>query len=264
MRRQFLILIAMFFSASLAHAQIRHDYLLSPGDTIRVTVFQSPEMTTETRIPGNGQVALPLIGAVMLGGLSVPEAESRIAQALKTGGFVINPGVSIMLVDARGSQVSVLGQVNKPGRYSLDVPGLRISDLIATAGGVSPTGGDVVLLTGTRDGQPIRMELNLAAMMSPTPESENMLMASGDTIFVKRAPMFFIYGEVQKAGSYRLDPNMTVMQAIATGGGITTRGTTKGIQVHRQDEKGNTVVTTPPLNAVLKENDVVQVRERLF
>lgn len=264
MRRYLLILFVLLSAVFSSHAQLRHEYLLAPGDTIRVSVFQSPEMTTEARIAGNGHVSIPLLGAVQLGGLSVPEAEARIAKALRDGNFVVNPNVSIMLVDARGSQVSVLGQVNKPGRYPLDVPGLRVSDLIATAGGVSATGGDIVLLTGTRDGQPIRVEINLSAVLSPNPQAEDMLLASGDTLFVKRAPVFFIYGEVQKAGSYRLDPHMTVMQAIATGGGITTRGTMKGVQVHRQDASGNTVVTEPPLNSILKENDVVQVRERLF
>src|SRR5664279_77711 len=89
-------LIAAFFAASCtlnASAQDKPDYSLGAGDTIRVLVFQNPDLTVEARVSENGSITYPLIGAVALGGLSIGAAESKIASALKSGGFVQKPQV---------------------------------------------------------------------------------------------------------------------------------------------------------------------------
>ena len=76
--------------------------------------------------------------------------------------------------------------------------------------------------------------------------------------------MVYIYGEVQRPGALRLERDMTVMQALATGGGLTLRGTEKGLRVHRRAADGTVQVLTPEMDDVLREGDVVYVRESLF
>jgi len=85
----------------------------------------------------------------------------------------------------------------------------------------------------------------------------------GDTIFVQKAPMVYVYGEVQKGGAYRVEPDMTVMQAIAMGGGITPRGTDRGIKISRRDGKGVRKIDANLTDAV-QADDVIYVRESLF
>jgi polysaccharide export outer membrane protein len=89
-------------------------------------------------------------------------------------------------------------------------------------------------------------------------------LENGDTVYVQRAPVFYIYGEVQRAGSYRLESTMTVMQAIAVGGGITARGTERGVTIRRKDGDGHFGTVTAPLTETLRADDVVYVRESLF
>jgi polysaccharide biosynthesis/export protein len=125
---------------------VGQDYRLGPGDAIGVQVFQNPDLTVEARVSESGVISYPLVGAVQLGGLSIAEAEKRISDALRTGGFVRSPQVNITLRQVRGNQVAVLGQVNRPGRFPLETFNTRVSDMLAAAGGVTPTGDDVLHL----------------------------------------------------------------------------------------------------------------------
>jgi polysaccharide export outer membrane protein len=168
------------------------------------------------------------------------------------------------VLQVRGHQASVLGQVNRPGRYPLEQVDLRLSDLLATAGGVAGSGGDVVVLTGTRNGQPFRLEVDLPTLFSPAGRAQDVVVQNGDTLWVDRQPMVYIYGEVQRPGPMRLERGMTVMQALATGGGLNQRGTQKGLRVHRKAADGRVQVIEPTLDDKVQDGDVVFVRESLF
>ena len=87
---------------------------------------------------------------------------------------------------------------------------------------------------------------------------------NGDIIYVDRAPSAYMYGEVQRPGSMRLDRGMTLMQALATGGGLTLRGTEKGIRIHRKAADGKVQVIQPTMDEKVLDGDVVYVRESLF
>src|SRR5512133_3920030 len=111
-----------------AQSQSRADYALGAGDAIRVLVFQNPDLSMETRLSENGVITYPLIGAVDLNGLSVAAAEAKISTALQSGGFLQKPQVTISLVQVRNNQISVLGQVAKPGRFPLETASTRVTD----------------------------------------------------------------------------------------------------------------------------------------
>jgi polysaccharide export outer membrane protein len=264
--RQHRFLVAIFFVLALfaAKAANAQDYLLSLGDTIRVQVFQNPDLTVETRIAENGIVTYPLVGTIALGGLSVPAAEKKLAGALRTGGFLKQPQVNITLLQVRGSQFSVLGQVNRPGRFALDTASLRVSDALALAGGATSTGDDTVILSGTRDGAPFRKTIDIPALFLGANSTEDIMVAPGDSLYVHRAPVFYIYGEAQRNGPYRIERGMNVMQGLAAGGGTTSRGTESRLQLYRKDAKGAVQKFTPELTEPLQPNDVIYVRESLF
>ena len=198
-------------------------------------------------------------------GLTLPETEKKIAGTLKDGGFVLNPQVNVLLTLAEGNMVSVLGEVNKPGRYSTDGAGGHLTGMLALAGGiVSATGSDTVVVTGTRSGKPFRREIDVAKMAQTGTGADDIELAGGDTLYVGRAPQFYIYGQVQRPGGYRLDKGMTVMQAIAAGGGITGKGTTRGVVLHRRDANGKVKDSRAGLNEELHDQDVIDVKESMF
>ena len=239
-------------------------YRLGAGDVIRISVFQNPDLSIEARLSDSGGISYPLLGAVALGGLTVAEAEQRIADGLREGNFVRQPQVSLLVLQVRSSQVSVLGQVNRPGRYPIEAGELRLTDLLAQAGGIAPTGADTVVVVGMRDAQPARIEVDLPASFAAGGRGQDIVLQSGDTVWVDRAPTVYIYGEVQQPGAIRLARDMTLMQALASGGGLTQRGTEKGIRVHRKGADGRVQERTPAMDERLQDGDVVYVRESLF
>lgn len=240
------------------------EYRMGTGDVVRVTVFQNPDLTTEALVTAGGTISFPLLGTVRVGGLTTTEAEQRIADALRTGNFVKQPQVSMLVTQVRANLVSVLGQVGRPGRYPIETADLRLSELLATAGGVNPTGADLVTITGTRDGRPFRTEVDLTRLFGNAQRTDDVQLQNGDVVWVDRSPSVYIYGEVQRPGVMRLERGMTVLQALATGGGLTQRGTERGMRLHRRGADGKIAITQPTMDETLRDGDVIYVRESIF
>jgi len=236
---------------------------LGMGDMVRVTVFRNPELTTEGRVSERGTILFPMIGEVNIAGLTPSQAGARIADKLRSGKYVVNPEVTVSMMQVNSRQVSVLGNVVKPGRYPLDSTTAHLTDVIALAGGVGPTGSDEVTIITNRGGKPEKVNVDMAEMFRRGDLTHNITLEPGDTIYVHKAPMVYVYGEVQKGGAYRVEPNMTVMQAIAMGGGITPRGTERGIKISRRDASGVKRVDAD-LNTTVQADDVIYIKESLF
>lgn len=245
-------------------SQTKPDYQLGAGDAIRVQVFQNPDLTIEARVSENGSISYPLIGEVELGGLPLAVAEKKIADALKKGGFIQNPQINIVLMQIRGNQVAVLGQVNRPGRFPLETANTRLSDMLANAGGATTSGDDVAIVVGMRNGQLFRKQIDIPSIFLDEKLQDNIVLQGGDSIYVHRAPVFYIYGEAQRPGAYRIERGMTIMQALATGGGPTTRGSEKRLRLHRKASNGNVLQSDPHLTDKVQPNDVIYVNESLF
>jgi len=258
----FTILAAPIRAQQASAAQL--EYHIGAGDILKISVFKNPDLTLEARVSEVGAISFPLVGLVQVGDLTLPAAERKIAELLKDGGFVVNPQVNILLETAFGNQVSVLGEVNKPGRYALDAAGGHLSGMLATAGGIMPTGSDTVIVSGARNGKPFRREIDVVKAAMEGNTADDVLLSGGDTVFVNHQPMFYIYGQVQKPGQYRLERNMTVMQALAVGGGITGKGTRRGIVLHRRDVHGKVNEIEVSLDDDVKDSDVIYVKESLF
>jgi len=261
-----LMSVPVFVAPVLAQTPVSvpNEYRLGPGDVVRISVYQNPDLTLETRIGEAGIVSYPLLGSVRLGGSTVTQGEKAIADGLRSGNFVRQPQVSILVVQVRGNQASVLGQVNRPGRYPIETVDMRLSDILAVAGGINGLGADTLTLVGTRDGKPMRKVIDLPGIFRGDGRENDVLVLNGDVIYVERAPVVYIYGEVQRPGALRLERDMSVMQALATGGGLNLRGTEKGLRVHRRDTDGKLQVLQPKMDDLLRDGDVVYVRESLF
>jgi len=225
---------------------------LGPGDTVRVTVFGQPDLTTEARVSARGTIDMPLLGAVKLAGRSTGEAATTIGEALKKGELLKHPRVSVALTAVRSRQVSVLGLVAHPGRYPLEEAHLSLPDLLAAAGGIAAGGAETV--TVVRDGE--SRKVNSLA--------RDFVLQGGDTVYVERSPVFYIYGEVGHAGAYPVTQNMTVVQAISVGGGITPRGSERRVKLRRAGPDGKVVEKDARLQDLVKADDVIYVKESIF
>jgi polysaccharide export outer membrane protein len=246
-------------------AEVEIGYPLGVGDVVRVSVFQQPDMATETRVSEAGTITVPLLGPVPVGGITAKRAEDRIAALLKARGFVIDPQVVMTVVQFKSRQVSVLGYVARPGRYPLEEGSYYLTDILSMAGGLLADGSDnVTLMRKAEGGVTKRYDLYLPQVFRSSGTEANLKILPGDTLYVDKAPVFYIYGEVQRPGAYRLEKDMTVMQALSVGGGLTQRGTEKNMRMTRRDAQERQVTVAPAMNDLLRPDDVIFVRESLF
>ena len=258
-----LFVLAAVYAVCAQAQDKRPEYEVGAGDTIRIVVYQNPDLTLETRVTENGTITFPLIGRVKIGGMTIAAAELTIANALQAGNFIMRPQVTIVPVTIRSKQVSVLGQVGRPGRFPLETVNTSVSEMIGIAGGITSTGSDIAILTGVRDGKPFRLEIDISGLFLDN-QKGNLMVADGDEIYVHRAPMFYIYGEIQRPGSYRVERNMTIRQALAQGGGLTGRGTERSLGLYRRSTNGAVKLFKPNLNDLVRPDDVLHVGESLF
>lgn len=237
------------------------DYPLGAGDELKINVFDHPELQAELRVGEGGSITFPLIGEMKTAGLSVHELERALARALENGGFVRKAQVSILVEDLQSQRFSVLGQVAKPGQYPLMSRTNVVGALAAAGGALNLVAADEATLL-RRDGT--HVGIDLISLFDGDPR-QNLSVAAGDTLYVPKAAQFYIYGEVQHPGVYRLERGMTVAQAISAGGGLTPRGTDHHVVARRREYKaGREKEVSMDRADLVQPDDVLTVKERLF
>jgi polysaccharide export outer membrane protein len=247
-------------AATLTVHAAASDYRLGPGDLLKISTFGYNDLTADVRVSESGNITFPLIGQVAVDGLSTRDVESLIEQKLAAGAFIKQAQVSVLITEYQSQKVSVMGQVIKPGMYYLD-GSTRVLDLLGRAGGVveESAASTAVLMRKSGSSQQIDLDALFAG-----DAKQNPFLASGDTINIPRAPRFYIYGEVQRPGSYRLERNMTLSRAISAGGGLTARGSERRVVVKRRDASGKEKSTSIDGPDLIREDDVLYVKESLF
>lgn len=235
---------------------------LGPGDMVALQVYGRPELSVSTYVGDDGKITVPLAGQVAVAGLSPAEASAKVADAYRSGGYLLQPQVNLTLQQFRSQQISVLGEVHTPGRYSLESR-TSIFDLLAQAGGASPDAADTLyLLRRDSNGQLLRVPISMRDLVQHT--GPELALRGGDSIYVPKAPQFYIYGEVHSPNRYKLDPGMTVVQALAMGGGVTDRGSDSRIEIRRHNPDGSYKTFSARPGDEVQADDVIRVKERIF
>lgn len=236
--------------------------MLAPGDVVTLTVYGRPELTSTIYVSDGGTIEVPLAGSIPVAGLAPIEAADRVATAFREGDFLVDPQVNIVLAGLRSQQISIVGEVARPGRFPIDTR-TSILDALALAGGITQQGEQRAYILRRREGGVDRFEIDLSDLLT-TGAGQVVELRAGDTIVVPKAQLIYLYGAVNSPGAYALQPGMTVIEAIAVAGGISERGSTRRIQVKRKSEDGKSRVSGIDLDDPLQAEDVLNVRERIF
>jgi len=255
------ILFVSLISLILLGSARADDYLLGSGDVVKIQVYEHKDLTTSVPISEAGSIRFWLLGEVKIAGLSATRAENKLARLLSQKGFIKNPQVSLIVADYRSQQVSILGWVNKPGKYSIEGVS-SVLDVIAMAGGLKADAGEIVNVLKNENGRTTKIAVDIGQIYTGD-LSRNIQVGHDDVVVVPKMDVFFVYGQVRRSDSYRLERNTTVMQALSLAGGLTDRGTDRGLKVSRKSS-GKVKELGVGLNDLLKPNDVLYVKESLF
>ena len=244
-----------------ATADRQHISQLGPGDSVSIQVFGEPAATT-AYVGDDGTISVPLVGSIHVAGTSPIEAASRVAKALKDGGYFVDPHVSIIVTS--NQLVSVLGEVANSGRFPV-TPRTTIVDLLAQAGGLKETASEVgYVLRSDDNGHVNRYPVKLNGLTDIRDALPTSALLGGDSLVVPRAERCFVLGEVATPGKLSIEPGMTVIQAIARAGGVTERGSERRIQLKRLDKNGQYQVVHVKPGDPVQADDIIRVKESIF
>lgn len=264
------------------------DYKVGPEDLLEVTFFGNDELGRELRVNGNGEISLPLVGAVSVAGLSPQEIEGRLVQAYTEGKFIRTPQISVSVKEYRHQRVMVTGAVANPGSYEVIGP-RTLLEMLGKAGGIvdkaDMKAGDLVYVaraqnapalmkpakgTKERPSGPGTIVIDLRRLLSGGAMELNIPIKNGDVIYVPPAQMAFVLGSVKKPGQVPVKDNLTVTQAVALAEGQDITLSSNKISILRFDERGERLVLPVNLKSItsgeepdpkLKGNDIVFVQE---
>ena len=227
---------------------------IGPGDSLDVSEFHTPEFHSMVRVSPAGTITLPMVNEVKIGGLDEPAAARAIEAALLASGMLLHPQVSVLVIAYAGQDVSVLGEVARPGVYPYTLHH-RLLDLISSAAGLSQNAGRLVNVFHRSDpNMPHPVVLDPGG--TDTGTDHNPELSPGDTVQVSRAGLVFVIGDVVRPGGFPVDPaqGLTVVQALSLAWGP-SQNAAAGRALLIREQKGGRTLTTLNLRRMIHGQD---------
>src|SRR5271157_1932741 len=217
---------------------------IGPGDFLDISEYHTPEFHSLVRVSPAGTVMLPLVNEVQIGGLGEQAAARAIEAALVAKGMLLHPQVSVLVTSYAGQDVSVLGEVARPGVYPYTLHH-RLLDLISAASGLSPNAGRLVNIFHRDDPAETPHPVVLDPSGTDTGADHNPELIPGDTVQVSRAGLVYVVGDVVRPGGFPVDPaqGLTVVQALSLAWGPMQNAATRKALLIREQKGGRTITT---------------------
>lgn len=245
--------------ASFTATPSYEDYVIGGGDLIQASIFEAPDLNSETRVSARGGVTLPLLGTVHIAGLSIREAERHI-EGLYREKYLQDPHITIFVKEQFGSKVTLMGALKKPGTYDFYAR-MNLMDVLAMAEGLSQTAGRIVQIRRKGEGeQPAQaLIIDLDQMIREGSEELNVAIKGGDVVYVPEAGSVYVDGAVRKAGSYPIRQEMSVQEALVAAGGLQYFADVKDIKLIRYVGKGRREVAKLSLDD-MQDGDAAELK----
>jgi polysaccharide export outer membrane protein len=239
---------------------------IGPGDFLEISEYHTPEFRSAVRVSAAGTVTLPMIGEVNVSGMDEQAAARAIEAALLAKGMLLHPLVSVLVTAYAGQDVSVLGEVTRPGVYPYTYHH-RLLDLISAASGLSPNAGRLVNVFHHADPK-MAHPVVLDPSGTDTTSDHNPELSPGDTVQVSRAGLVYVVGDVIRPGGFAVDPvqELTVVQALSLAWGP-SQDAAVGRAVLIREQKGGRTMIALNLKRMLHGQDPdqpVQDRDILY
>lgn len=241
------------------------DYTVGEGDVLQITVYDHPDLTTTVRVSGNGTIIFPLIGHVKISGMTVSQVSHKISDLLSNG-YIVNPQVTVFVQEFRSQKVTIMGQVNNPGLYELKGY-TTFLQVLSKAGDLTKDAGDkaIVKRKSNFPGKKVKViTIDLKRLIEMGDTSQDIPIRDGDSIYIPKAGVFYVTGQVRKPDAYRFEQGMTVLQAITMAGGFTDKAATGRVKVIRKKNGKDDVIDDVKMDAPVVPDDVIIVPESFF
>lgn len=264
--------VAVLVFSVTALAQV-NNYVAGPQDVLAITVYGQAALSGNYTVEADGTFSFPLVGRIKVGGLTLRAIEQLLRKELSSG-FLRNPQVSVAVEQHRSQRIFIVGEVRTPGTYALSGD-MALIEALARAGSTTEHAGSEALILRPparrmidgpifpdqeKGAEVIRIDIK---ELQSGRLSQNVQLQDNDTIFIPRAELMYVFGQVKSPGAYPLQKGTTVLQALALAGGLTDRGSSARIKIARL-EQGKRVEVRAELEDLVRAGDSIIVPERFF
>ena len=264
--RLLLPVLLLFFALSSSGAVAAgNDYQIGPGDVLRISLYDHPDLTTVVRVDNDGYILFPLAGRVRIGGLTTANASETITEKLAAD-YIVNPQVSVFVEEFRSKKVFIIGEVVRPGLYELSGP-TTLLELVSKAGGLTRGAGRnaTIRRAGANGGAEEKsIEVNVADLLQSGAESVDIPLLDGDSVTIAKAAVIYVTGQVNRPSAFTVEPDTTVIKAITMAGGFTQLAAQSKIKIIRKINGVEQVIEKVALHEKLMPEDVMVIPESFF
>jgi polysaccharide export outer membrane protein len=254
----------------------RTGYRIGRQDLLEIKVFDVEDLNQTVRVGDDGSISMPLIGQLLVNGLTKTDLERKIATLLEER-YVRNPQVTVFVKEYESKRVAVSGAVKRPGSYEM-LGRKTLLEMLSMAGGLDKDlGKQIIIFRSKEDGSTLRIAADLERLVYEADPALNLIVEAGDIIYVPTIERvrIFVTGAVRRPDVYEVprDEPITVLRAVTLAGGTTDRAARKRVQILRSDPQGNRVALTVNLRQIqrgkaddplLRKGDIVLVPESFF
>lgn len=238
------------------------DFRLGAGDLINVRIFLVADYSATVRVDESGNVLLPLVGTVRVGGLSVRDAQSLIAQRLREGQFYRQPQVIIQVAQTVNGTALITGEMHAEVPVTVQ---RTLRDVLLTAGGLPATASHTIKIVRSGQKEPIVVNLGTDLASSSTAD---IPVLPHDIIQITRASVVYVLGAFRTQGAVPLDQAapLTLLQCAALSGGINFEGNYRDLRIVRTfgDERRFVNVDIKKVRAGIAPDPVLQANDIVY
>jgi len=232
-------------------------YRVGPKDLLEIRVLEIPELNLERRIMDNGMISLPMLGEIVVQGMSAEEVRNKLETMLRAK-YVNRANVSIVVKEFANKPVTIVGAVVKPG--NLPISGRwTLLQAISAAGGLAPNAGrKIYVLRTAENGLSDTLEIATDDLFRTASAQWNIPILPSDVINIpaRSTVRIFVMGEVKSPGALEFDSDdrISLLSVLAKAGGLTDRAS-KSVRIKRRGEDGKDVETIVNYNRIISGAD---------
>ena len=258
----FMLLLLLVYPLAAMSAD---DYIVGAEDVLKITVYNYTDLTTTERVSGEGIITLPLVGEIKVAGMTTDRVAKTIAEKLADG-FIVDPNVSVFVVEFRSKKTIVMGQVNKPGVYMLS-GNTTFLELLSIAGGLTKdAGGKATIKRKASDGPRGEgvITIDLKKLIEEGDTSLDVPLMDGDNIYIAKAGVFYLTGEIKNPAAYKYEEGLTLIKAVTMAGGFTDKASPGRIRIIRKIDNKEKVIQKAEMDEPVLPDDIIIVPESFF
>jgi polysaccharide export outer membrane protein len=262
--RVYIFILLLLLACPLA-AMASDDYVVGAEDVLKITVYNYPDLTTTERVSGEGVITIPLIGEIKVAGMTTDRVAKAIAEKLADG-FIVDPNVSVFVLEFRSKKAIVMGQVNKPGIYML-TGNTTFLELLSLAGGLTKDAGSkATIKRKTSDGTKGEgiITIDLKKLIEEGDTSLDVSLMDGDNVYIAKAGVFYLTGEIKTPAAYKYEDGLTLIKAVTMAGGFTDKASPGRIRIIRKIDNKEKVIQKAEMDEPVLPEDIIIVPESFF